>query len=279
MILNSSYKLLDLRSICSIQFNRQTDACTYVISTYERNRNMSKRVAIVQSNYIPWKGYFDLINQVDEFILYDDMQYTRRDWRNRNRIKTANGLRWLTIPVNVKGKFFQAIKDTEISDPTWANQHWKTIEQNYRKTPHFVDYAERILTIYTQAAEMTHLSMVNYLFLIEICELLGIKTHISWSMDYVIVEGKTERLVSLCQQAAATHYLSGPAARGYLDESLFTAASIAVEWMDYNSYPEYPQLYPPFEHSVSVLDLLLNTGAEASRYICGEITAKRWDES
>ena len=236
-----------------------------------------KRVAIVQSNYIPWKGYFDLINRVDEFILYDDMQYTRRDWRNRNRIKTADGLRWLTISVNVKGKYFQAIKDTEISDPAWADQHWKTIAQNYRKAPHFVDYAERIQALYAQAAEMTHLSAVNHLFLMAICDLLGIKTRISWSMDYTVVEGKTERLVSLCQQAGATHYLSGPAARDYLDEALFAVNDIAVEWMDYGGYPEYPQLYPPFEHGVSVLDVLFNTGADAPHYLRRSNPDKRLD--
>ncbi|MDX2231897.1 MAG: WbqC family protein [Leptolyngbyaceae cyanobacterium bins.349] len=98
---------------------------------------MGKKVAIVQSNYIPWKGYFDLINSVDEFILYDDMQYTRRDWRNRNQIKTASGLMWLTIPVQVKGKYYQKIRETQISDPTWAQEHWRSILTNVQCIPRY----------------------------------------------------------------------------------------------------------------------------------------------
>ena len=99
-----------------------------------------KKVAISQSNYIPWKGYFDLINKVDEFILYDDAQFTRRDWRNRNKIKTLNGLQWLTIPVDVKGKYFQKIKETKISDKNWGMNHWQQIKQNYSKARHFKNY-------------------------------------------------------------------------------------------------------------------------------------------
>src|SRR5438046_4323553 len=100
---------------------------------------MARKAAIVQSNYIPWKGYFDLIRRVDEFILYDDVQYTRRDWRNRNLIKTPQGLRWLTIPVEVKGKYYQSIRDTKIADPVWAASHWQTIVHNYGRAPHVRD--------------------------------------------------------------------------------------------------------------------------------------------
>ena len=100
---------------------------------------MSKKVAIVQSNYIPWKGYFDLINSVDEFILYDDMQYTMRDWRNRNKIKTKNGLMWLTIPVQVKGKYYQKIRETIISDPQWNRNPWQSISHNYFQAKYFCE--------------------------------------------------------------------------------------------------------------------------------------------
>src|ERR1700754_2429408 len=101
----------------------------------------AKRVAIVQSNYIPWKGYFDLIAAVDEFILYDDMQYTRRDWRNRNQIKTPLGVQWMTVPVQVKGKYYQKIKDTEIDGIDWAEAHWRLLAQNYRRAAHFNEIA------------------------------------------------------------------------------------------------------------------------------------------
>src|SRR5262245_47725481 len=104
-----------------------------------------KRVAVLQSNYIPWKGYFDLINSVDEFILYDDMQFTRRDWRNRNTIKTPNGIKWLTIPVAVKGKYFQTISETQINEREWGKRHLETLRANYAKTPFFRTY-EALLT-------------------------------------------------------------------------------------------------------------------------------------
>jgi hypothetical protein len=225
-----------------------------------------KRVAIVQSCYIPWKGYFDLINLVDEFILYDDRQYTRRDWRNRNRIKTAQGTQWLTIPVEVKGRYHQRIDETQISDPDWADRHWKTLVHNYSAAPHFEDYSETIESLYRNAP-YPRLSEVNRTFLEALCELLGIGTRLSWSTDYDAQGAKTERLVSLCRAAGATTYLSGPSAREYLQEDLLEEAAIALEWADYSGYPEYPQLHPPFEHEVTVLDLLFNTGPEAPRFM------------
>ncbi|MFH1300606.1 MAG: WbqC family protein, partial [Planctomycetota bacterium] len=170
-----------------------------------------KKVAIVQSNYIPWKGYFDLINSVDEFILFDDMQYTKRDWRNRNKIKTANGTIWLSIPVQVKGKYSQKISDTKISDIGWGQTHWKSICYNYSRASHFQAYKEIFQQLYLNCQEIS-LSQINYRFIRCLCEILGINTKISWSNDYYCVEGKTERLVSLCMQAGATEYLSGPAA-------------------------------------------------------------------
>jgi hypothetical protein len=110
--------------------------------------HMSKKVAVVQSNYIPWKGYFDLINLADEFIMFDDMQYTRRDWRNRNRIKSRQGPIWLAIPVEAKGKRDQKIKDTVISDPGWNRNHWRAIVYNYAKAKYFSNYKDRFEELY-----------------------------------------------------------------------------------------------------------------------------------
>jgi hypothetical protein len=228
---------------------------------------MSKKVAIVQSNYIPWKGYFDLINLVDEFILYDDVQYTRRDWRNRNKIKTPDGPLWLTIPVKVKGKYYQKIKETEISDPGWSGRHWQSIAYNYSRAPHFDTYKDLFEGLYLGRNER-FLSQINYRFLIATCQILGIHTKLSWSMDYHIVEeDKTQRLVDLCKQAGATEYISGPAAKAYVDEGLFKSEGIALRYMDYSGYPEYHQLFPPFEHSVSIIDLVFNEGPNAPRYM------------
>lgn len=225
-----------------------------------------KRVAILQSSYIPWKGYFDLMRQVDEFILYDDAQFTKRDWRNRNQIKTKDGLLWLTIPVHVKGLFTQAIKDVLISDPSWGDKHFKTIAAAYARAPHFRGYRDMVEELYRGAASL-RLSDVNRRFIEAFAQVLGIGTKLSWSMDYRLPEGRVERLVALCQQAGATAYLSGPAARDYIDPKLFADAGIDLSYMDYGGYPEYPQLYPPFAQHVSIVDLIFNVGPDARQYL------------
>lgn len=226
-----------------------------------------KKVAILQSNYIPWKGYFDIINMVDEFILYDDMQYTRRDWRNRNQIKTVDGVKWLTISVETKGKFFQKINETKISNPKWAQEHWKAISLNYAKAPYFKTYAPLFEELYKKAGEMEYLSHVNHLFLTEICKILGITTKITWSSDYELVDGKTERLAGLVKSAGGEYYLSGPAAKDYIVDEVFEEAGIELEYMDYEGYPEYPQLHGEFTPNVSVLDLIFMTGPDAPKYM------------
>ena len=228
---------------------------------------MGKRIAVVQSSYIPWKGYFDLINQVDEFILYDDLQYTRRDWRNRNRIKTPNGPAWLTIPVKVKGRYHQKIRDTVVYDRNWSSRHWKAICLGYSRARNFEAIRHVFQGLYEECGVETHLSRINFRFLRAVVDSLGIDTRITWSTDYgPAVEGRTERLVHLCSQAGASEYLSGPAARAYLDESLFQKQGIRVCWMDYGGYPEYDQLFsPPFIHEVSIIDLILNEGPEEAR--------------
>ena len=225
-----------------------------------------KKIAILQSNYIPWKGYFDLINMVDEFVLYDDMQYTRRDWRNRNMIKTPQGLKWLSIPVDVKGKYFQRINETLISDLNWADRHWQTIKQFYSKSPYFKEYKHFFEAIYLDNTE-THLSKINFQFIQLINWILGINTKITWSSDYELLEGQTIRLLGICQQAGAGVYLSGPAARDYFDESLAEQMGIKVQWMDYSSYSEYSQFHPPFEHGVTILDLIFNEGPNATKFM------------
>jgi hypothetical protein len=227
---------------------------------------VTKSVAILQSSYIPWKGYFDIMAGVDEFILYDDRQFTRRDWRNRNRIKTPDGTRWLTIPVESKGRYEQRIDETAISDPGWADRHWRTILGSYGRAPCFPDYRDALEELYRTSTER-RLSAVNRRFLEAVAGLLGIRTKLSWSTDYEAEGAKTERLVSLCLAAGATEYVTGPRARDYLDEPAFEAAGIRVSYFDYSGYPEYPQLHPPFEHEVTALDLIVHTGADAPRYL------------
>ena len=226
---------------------------------------MAKTVAIIQSNYIPWKGYFDIIDRSDEFLLFDEVQYTKNDWRNRNRIKTVQGPIWLTIPV--KGKFLQRICDTEISNPSWPRKHWNSLRYAYAKAPYFATYKDFLEELYL-GCDSTLLSDVNLRFIRAFNEMLGIETKLAWSMDYAVEEkDPTARLVALCLAAGATRYISGPSARDYIDESKFAAAGIDLEFMNYEGYPEYDQLYPPFDHFVSAIDLILMCGPAAKDFI------------
>lgn len=225
-----------------------------------------KRIAIVQSSYIPWKGYFDLMNSVDEFVLFDDVQYTRRDWRNRNRIKTPSGPTWLSIPVRSAGRFDAPIKEICVDDHVWAGRHWRAIRTNYARAAYFRSYAETLERLYLECGESL-LSHINRRFLSAICEMLGIATTLTWSWEYNIVVGKTERLISICRQAGAAVYVSGPSAAAYLNPRQFEEAGIDLVYFDYSDYPDYRQLFPPFEHHVSVLDLILNEGPDAPRFM------------
>ncbi|MCP4549406.1 MAG: WbqC family protein [bacterium] len=225
----------------------------------------TKTVAILQSAYVPWRGYFDLIRQSDEFVLYDDVQYTKNDWRNRNRIKTDTGFCWLTIPVSSKGRFGQTISEVEICDRRWTAKHRKTLRTYYARAAFFDEVFPALRDLYEQVEGERFLSCVNEFFLRELCKLLGIGTHISRSTDYEVCGGRVERLVDLCERLGATEYLSGPAAKTYLDESQFHEKGIAVCWMNYSDYPRYQQLFrPPFLSRLSILDLLLNEGLENS---------------
>jgi hypothetical protein len=230
------------------------------------SRVPKKTVLITQSNYIPWKGYFDAINRADEFIIYDEMQYTRRDWRNRNKILTPAGLQWLTIPVSVRGKYHQTINETLVSDPGWRVKHWNAIKANYARAPFFNDYRDDLEACYLGDDEV-RLSRINEQFISLINKFLKIDTKITRCEGYGMVEGKTSRLVDLCIKAGATNYLTGPAARDYLDGDLFSEAGISIHWLDYDGYPEYPQLHGGFEHGLTVLDLLFNVGSEATEYM------------
>jgi hypothetical protein len=231
-------------------------------------RRAGKRVAISQSNYIPWKGYFDLINLVDEFIVLDDVQYTNQDWRNRNRIKTPEGLLWLTIPVT-HGRSSRRIDEVTVSDPAWGPRHWKTLAQNYARAPFFDSLRRVFEPLYCETRE-PRLSRINHLFMNALLRVLGITTRISFAWDYEAAGKSTARLVELCRQSGAARYLSVPGSRAYLDESAFDEAGIELDWMDYSGYPEYPQLHGDFEHKVTILDLLFSVGAEAApRYMKG----------
>lgn len=226
---------------------------------------------ILQPSYIPWRGYFHQVRKADLFIFYDDVQYDRHDWRNRNRIKTAGGPRWLTIPLHSTDRHMQETSIGEMrtaEDANWRRKHFETLRHNYARAPYFARY--RPLLEHWYAAPAPLLAEFTIRTTIELARELGItKTRFYRSSLLETTGTKTERLLSILKQVGATRYISGPAARNYLDSDLLETEGIEVEWMDYE-YPEYPQLFPPFEPQLSALDLLLNTGPEAGRFIWGE---------
>jgi hypothetical protein len=225
------------------------------------------RVAILQSNYIPWKGYFDIIHDVDLFIFYDDVQYTVRDWRHRNKVKTAKGTEWLSIPAGEDRN--RLICDVVLNDASWQAKHWRTLQQNYGRCPHFGCYQSYFERLYL-GREWASLSELNHHLIKHIShEFLGIRTEFADSRSWSVGGQKMDRLLDLVVQSGATTYLSGPAARDYIDPERFTQAGVWLEWKGYNGYPAYPQRFPPFEHGVSILDLLFNVGPAAPWYIWG----------
>jgi hypothetical protein len=224
------------------------------------------RICIIQSCYIPWKGFFDLIGRCDEYVIYDSAQYVKRHWHNRNRIKTAQGVEWLSIPVVTKGRFEQPIDQVEI-ERLWADKHWRALELAYRRAPFFEQLAPVVKAWYERAEKEARLSEVNTIFLHGIAGQLGLKTRMVRDTAYPARGASTERLLGIVRAAGADRYLSGPSARGYFDEPMFRTAGITTEWMSYEGYPEYPQLHGGFEHAVTALDLLFNTGPEAPRYL------------
>ena len=231
------------------------------------------RIAIIQSCYIPWKGFFDLIGRCDRYVMYDSAQFVKGHWHNRNRIKTAAGAKWLTIPVKTSGQLGQPIRDVEVSEK-WADRHWSTIKQAYKQARHFADHAELVRSWYEQADKTESLSQINAIFIAGIASLLKLTTTITTDAEYRLEGAPSEKVLAIVRAAGADRYLSGPSAKSYLDESIFAARGIAVEWMDYGPYEPYPQLHGDFVHAVSSLDMLFNTGPEAVRRFRAETSSE-----
>lgn len=226
---------------------------------------MTKSVAILQSNYIPWKGYFDIIRKVDCFIFYDDVKYTKNDWRNRNKIKTPYGARWLTIPCG--GNYSILINEVRVDNNPWQEAHYKALADNYADAPYWQQFQPFLQEMYLDT-QWQSLSELNQTMITRIArEFLGITTTFERSEAYNLNASKEDRVLQLLGQSGATHYVSGPAAKDYLHQENFDARGITLEYMDYRGYPEYPQFHPPFEHGVTILDLLFHTGSKAVEYM------------
>ena len=225
-------------------------------------------VVILQPSYIPWRGYFGQIRKADLFIFYDDVQYDKHGWRNRNQIKTAQGKQWLTIPVHSKGVTEGIpIKDVRIDwSRPWGKAHLKALTIAYNKTPHFKDYLPLLESFYDRRDDCLADFTIEITILLS--RELGIaSTRFLRSSELPGIHGvKTERLIQILKRVGAKHYISGPSARGYVEKEKFDEAGITLEYMEYH-YPEYPQLYPPFDPYVTILDLLFMAGKNALNYM------------
>jgi hypothetical protein len=227
------------------------------------------KCVILQPSYIPWRGYFHQISKADLFIFYDDVQFDKNGWRNRNRIKTSQGLQWLTIPVHTKGSVQESIPINKIKiswEKPWNLHHWRGIQFAYRKAPFFEKYFEYFSQVFDRRLEL--LSDFTIQTTIELAQLLGIE-HTSFlrSSEIDSIDGeKTDRLISILNKVGADHYISGPSARNYIEQEKFSAAGIKLEYMTY-AYSEYEQLYPPFEPQVSIIDLLFMKGKDSLKFM------------
>jgi hypothetical protein len=226
-----------------------------------------KRVAVNQSNYIPWKGYFDLIHDVDIFLFYDDVQFTKNDWRNRNLVKTPAGRQWLTIPVGTD--LNRLVCDVVMENPRWQAKHWQTLSQLYGKAPFFGRYRGFLEKVYLED-QWRNLSDLNQFLITAIArDYLGITTAFHQAAEFASAGKREDRLLSLLRSVQADVYVSGPAGKAYIDPERFRREGIELVWKDYAGYPEYAQAHPPFEHAVTILDLLFHAGPEAPFYIWG----------
>ncbi len=227
-----------------------------------------KRVAILPSHYIPWKGYFDIIHDVDVFVFHDDLQYTKDDWRNRNRIKTPEGVSWLTIPVGTSEH--RRVCDVQLPvDASWSRAHWRQLEAAYRRAPHFHEYRDYFRRFYLDGHWKT-LSDLNQALIIGISrDLLGLTTRFEQSSDYCLTDTKSAGVLELLAATHADVYISASAAKVRVTDEQFAEAGVEVVLKEHAGYPQYPQLNGPFCHEVTILDLLFNTGPMAPWFIWG----------
>ena len=218
----------------------------------------TNRVVILQPSYLPWIGYFEQMARADQFVYLDDVQYTRRDWRNRNKIRTNEGWAWLTVPVQQKNHYTQLLKETRIDNSTnWNKKHCSAIKFNYSKAPFFEDYYPYFDSIYQKQWD----------FLVDLCyeitgylkAVLNISTQTFRSSDFLVEGTKSNRILNLCEKMRATHYLTGNLAHDYLSGVNFSEKGVELEYQEYD-HPNYSQQYLGFVPNMSLIDLLFNAG-------------------
>lgn len=226
-----------------------------------RTTGVSQRTAVIlQPSYLPWLGYFAQMARADVFVVYDDVQYDKHSWRNRNRIKTAHGVQWLTVPVATHGKNKPLNSEVQIAGQDWRRKHLATIRQQYAKSPFFERYIGVFEDLYGR--EWTNLLELNHAAMLSLADALGLTREIRFASTLGIGGAGAPRLIEICRALGAARCYEGAAGRNYIDDALFASAGIELEYQDYR-HPEYPQLHGPFEPFLSVIDLLFNCGPES----------------
>ena len=225
-------------------------------------------VAVLQPGFLPWLGFFDQMIRSDVFVIYDDVQFDKHGWRNRNRIKTANGVAWLTVPVRHSGHHGQAISDVKIDNSrNWARKLVSAIHQAYSRAPHCEPYVKQLAEILTRPWD--NLIDLDLCIIELMARWFEVETNLLKASELGIRGSQSGRLLEICQHFGASRYLSGNAAKSYLDNQLFDNAGIEVVWQDY-AHPSYPQLHGEFVPYLSALDLILNVGPESPKVIRGK---------
>jgi WbqC-like protein family len=222
----------------------------------------TRTLVVLQPGYLPWLGFFDQMHRSDVFVYYDDVQFDKHGWRNRNRIKTPAGALWLTVPVRHAGLGQPRIMDTLIDGSTsWARKHVRSIRQYYAKAPFLNRYLPEIEELLERP--WAHLADLDIALAGVLAGWLSLEPTVHRASALGIAGDKSERLLNLCRHFGADRYLSGNAAQDYLEVDLFTRHGVAVEWQNYH-HPVYPQQHGQFMPFLSALDLLLNCGDESA---------------
>jgi hypothetical protein len=216
-------------------------------------------IGILQPSYLPWLGFFEQIYRSDVFVIYDDVQYDKDGWRNRNRIKTPNGIQWLTVPVHIKFEDKPLIYEVKIDNSTnWRIKHLRSIKQNYSKAPFYKNYIDIFEEAYSQ--EWEYLIDINMYFILKLVEALGMKDKKIVRSSFLNIKGdRIQRLVNLCKLFNANLFYEGSAGKNYINVQDFAKHGIKVEFQDYK-HPIYNQLYGDFISHLSIIDLLFNHG-------------------
>lgn len=225
------------------------------------------RLVILQPFYLPYSGVFEQVRHADKWVIYDDVQFVRRNWQSRNKIKTQNGTRWLTVPVqHDRG---QAIVDAEIADQHWRDEHWSAIHHAYARAPHHAWVEENLRAFYER--DWSHLAELNVETFMTLCDMVEVGAEFIRSSEHHLPGSGTERILNYCLELGASNYLSGPSARNYLDEESFADRGIELEYFDFE-HPTYSQLHGEFVPYLSVIDLLANEGPRSGEVLVGHGT-------